>query len=201
MGPSLQQSTAAPVYDFYEIDKCFPPTNANQNLMVGDERRLIPIYICKPLREVVKMTPAQAEVLQELAKIDEMDIQVSLVPPKTITDHARKTRLIPLAFICGIKKGRKERAAAKVDEKEKTPPPPIVIKKDPDGEMDVQEDLIKKEKIVATTPPPSPPAPAPCPSSSPARSESPAKPQFQCDRCSATFFMKRAMLRHMYSHK
>lgn len=179
---TINVSTEAPVYDFYEIDKCFPPTSPNENVMAGEEQRLIPIYICKPLRQVIKMTPLQiqqAEVLKELARIDEMEIEVSLPPPRSKSDHQRKTRLVPLAFVSTRDKLTKEASQ-----------PPVVEQNEENAgscKSDSSAVLIQSAtppKDIATH-----------------EEESPEKPQFQCDRCEKSFYLKRAMLRHLYSHK
>lgn len=189
---TIDNSAAAPVYDFYEIDKCFPPTSPTENVMAGKEQRLIPIYICKPLRQVVKMTPLQfqqAEVLKELDRIDEMEIKVSLAPQRVKSGRARKTRLIPLGFVSN----REKNAAAQEEpltQKEEELSKETMEAEDEKEKTDSGVELIKLE-----TPE------DPLPHASPVRSESPEKPQFQCDRCEKSFYLKRAMLRHLYSHK
>lgn len=209
---SMSSSQAAPVYDFYEIDKCFPPTNPNDNVMEGEEQRLIPIYICKPLRQVAKMSPLeleQAELLKELDKIDQMEIEVVKLPEKK-NKMSRKTRLIPLAFVSDkgdvilANVGKSPQEKVKVDDKKKvedindSPAPEEEMKIDP-GVVDLIKKEIPEDEEVNEDPMPVPEPVVKCPS--PPRSESPEKPQFQCDRCEKSFYLKRLLLRHLYSHK
>lgn len=210
---SMSNSQAAPVYDFYEIDKCFPPTNPNDNVMEGEEQRLIPIYICKPLRQVAKMSPLeleQAELLKELDKIDQMEIEVVKLPEKK-NKMSRKTRLIPLAFVSDkgdvflANVGKSPHKTAEVDDKKKDeaikePPAPEEEKKiDPEVVDLIKKEIQDDEEVKEEDPMPVPEPVVKCPS--PFRSESPEKPQFQCDRCEKSFYLKRLLLRHLYSHK
>lgn len=192
---TIDNSVAAPVYDFYEIDKCFPPTSPTENVMAGKEQRLIPIYICKPLRQVVaKMTPLQiqqAEVLKELTRIDEMEIKVSLAPLRVKSSHSRKTRLIPLGFVSNLEKEAGEQKEHLV-EKDVELGTENMQEEEEEEKSDSGVELIKQVTPVDDLPPNS---------SSPVRPESPERPQFQCDRCEKSFYLKRAMLRHLYSHK
>lgn len=201
-GSQMQQpmgSSQATVYDFYEIDKCFPPTNPHENVMAGEEQRLIPIYVCKPIRQIVKMVaPEQRkkeEILRELDQIDQMEIRVVELPPKRKSDNSRKTRLIPLAFVSErgdvlMVKGENNKEVFEGEEKR------VEVKVD-----ELLIDLIKTEKEIDIATPADEVPVIPVQAASPARSESPEKPQFQCDKCDKRFYMKRVLLRHMYSHK
>lgn len=211
------------VYDFFEIDKFFPAvtSSGNDNIMAGDEQRLIPIYICRPLQQVVKMTALQieqADILKELSKIDEAKIEVVLRPAKRETDHIRKSRLIPLAYVQERLIGDSSRVKKESSQESNQSSPPLSIKRECEEDQGVKEEEGEEvtdtsqesrnddeEPMAVAEDPTTATLPVdniidPTVALSPIRPDDEA-PQFQCDKCERQFYLKRALRRHQYTHK
>lgn len=172
-------SSPAPVYDFYEIDKLFSEKKNESEGGPPEGDRVIPIYICKPLQKVVNLTPQQLEqqeMMKELQKIDEMEIEViKMATPETKTHQPRKTRLIPLTFI---------------QIKRKKATTPIIAEDNATNTEDISEEKPEDSNAMSNIL-----------NQSSSAAECDDQPNFHCEKCDQSFYMKRALRRHMYAHK
>lgn len=193
---TISDSSPALVYDFYEIDKFFSDKKNESGDGVPEGNRVIPIYICNPLRyvhrKVMTLTPQQLEqqeVLKELHKIDEMNIELIKVAPRTKARQSRKTRLIPLTSI-EIKTVKSKLSTQVPVDNEDEAMTTEDIPKEKEEDKPEEEDSMEtgSEETSANIRSPSP-------------SDCDEKPNFHCEKCDRSFYMKRALRRHMYAHK
>lgn len=213
-------TTAAPIYNFYDIDKSFDSYN---NVIVAEGQRVIPIYVCRPICRYVKekkpsiievrvekepdtaaVKSVDEEILKELRKIDEMQIELIKAPPtRNQLKQTRKSKLEVREHLSeGFLRIRNSNISLM----------PIARRR----EIDEVEDIPKEKPQIDL--PQTPSLTFPCavvqkvesvtpemitPSAIPSDGqESPEKePQFSCCKCGQKFYLKRAMLRHLYSHK
>lgn len=219
-------NSSTSVYNFYDIEKSFPD-NYN-NVIVAEGQRVIPIYVCKPIcRYVEATTPvqkkplppvegtttttvptAEEEVLEELKKIDQMVIEIVKPPAKgNPSKHSRKTKLEPKEMVSDgflrVKNSRidltPKKRKVEVVRGEETPskiPKAVDKPQDENPSREPSESLIKETEPSEIVFNPSPPLATDRSEESPER-----EPQFACEKCDKRFYLKRAMLRHFYSHK
>lgn len=219
----ITNTAAAPIYNFYEIEKSFPETY--NNVIVAEGQRVIPIYVCKPICryvesqikspviEVKAVVPTAEEgILEELRKIDEMVVEIVKAPTRLNdirSKQPRKSKPVPTENVSDgfirIREAKISFGATKrkreENEAEETPikKPKMDLPLSPPSSMPIEAQDGKPENIETM---PNSPQPSSLPLEPLRSTESPEKePQFACDQCDKRFYLKRAMLRHMYSHK